>query len=544
MVDEELINKIKEAGHKVITYQPNFQEHFVRSNVDFCIGGSGMGLGKSYAALLMAAEPSLDTDFRMVYLRRNIGDLKSGGSGTDEVQKIYRDCGELKSSDSPRFTFYNKSFIDFTHMANQKKEEVLERVRGWQYSCVYLDEGTGFDWDTIKIIFSRNRGGGKWTGKMRLTCNPKKTHWLRIFCDWYIDPVTGFPIPERDGVVRYFYIAGEKVTDVVFGDTPEEVYSRCRYQIEPILEKMNSTGDKFTYHSLVKSMTFYSGKLSDNKELLKNNPGYIGSVAAMGERNALANLQGNWNVDLDDDSEIPIPSAVARDIQNADPQTTGELWITADLADYGGDNLIVLAWNGFHIIDIVMISKSTPRGNAIEIQKMAEKWGIADKHVIFDAVNGRYIMDYLPDAIPFYSPKKPFGMYTRDVASLKDACYKRLIHMIHHKLISFEDDILHSRYRHSKLREEIDILTEFIEECSVVRFIDLGNGKVRLMQKREMNKNLGKGRSMDLLDAIAMRLFSVLKYEYGTERESTLIDMEREFSIAKETEIFNDDFWA
>ena len=68
----------------IIQPQPPFQTKMVWSNVDFLVAGAAMGVGKSFAALLMAAEPSLDPDFRMVYIRRNIGDLKVGGSGTDE----------------------------------------------------------------------------------------------------------------------------------------------------------------------------------------------------------------------------------------------------------------------------------------------------------------------------------------------------------------------------------------------------------------------------------------------------------------------------
>lgn len=543
MVDESIIYQLKEKGHNVITYQPNFQERFVRSNVDFCIGGSAMGVGKSYAALLMAAEPSLDSDFRMVYIRRNIGDLKSGGSGTDEVSKIYKNCGNLKLSENPRFTFNNKSFIDFTHMADQSPDKVLERIRGWQYSCVYIDEGTGFNWSTIKLIFSRNRGGGKWTGKLRLTCNPKKTHWLRKWCQWYIDPTTGFPIPERDGIVRYFYINGESIDDVVFGDSKKEVYEKCRVQIDAILKKMNSTGDNYTYDNIVKSTTFYSGKLSDNKELLKKNPGYIGSVAAMGEKNSMANLQGCWNVDPEDDSQAEIPQHIAREIENADPQTNGDYWITADLADKGTDNFVALAWNGFHIIDILILPKTTPRRNALELKKLAEQYDIADSHIIFDGNNALYINDYIPDAIGFISYNKPYGKYSLNVTSLKDACYMRLVYMIKHQLISFSNEVLKRRYYHSVMKDEINVLTEFVEECSVIAFKEVNSGKKKLLNKKEMNTLLGKGRSMDLLDPIAMRLYPVLNYDYGDERLGTMVERE-EAPLNIQTEIFNDDFWA
>lgn len=63
----------------------------------------------------------------------------------------------------------------------------------------------------------------------------------------------------------------------------------------------------------------------------------------------------------------------------------------------------------------------------------------------------------------------------------------------------------------------ITVKVEFIEECSVVRFKDLPGGKKTLLNKKEMNQMLGKGRSMDLLDPIAMRMYPLLDFEYGQE---------------------------
>ena len=48
-----------------------------------------MGGGKTAAAVMCSGEPSLDSRFRAVYLRNNLGDLKSGGGILDEFKKIY-----------------------------------------------------------------------------------------------------------------------------------------------------------------------------------------------------------------------------------------------------------------------------------------------------------------------------------------------------------------------------------------------------------------------------------------------------------------------
>lgn len=536
----------EESKIKIIRPQQGFQERFSRSNVDFVVGGSAMGVGKSYAALLMAAEHVSDPNFRMVYLRRNISDVKAGGAGADEAMKIYGDIATMKMSDSPRLSFPSGAFIDFTHMSDQTPDKVLERIRGWAYSCVYIDEGTGFEWSTVKLIFSRNRSAGSWSGKMRITCNPKRTHWLRKWCDYWIDPITGYPIPERDGVVRYFYIKGEKVEDVVFGDTKEEVYYKCRAQIDPIIRKMNDGGNEYDYNNLIKSCTFYSGKLSDNKELLKNNPNYMGSVAAMGERQAAANLMGCWNCDTEEELNMPIPYNLAESVFNNDPRMNNDKWITADLADTGTDNTIILVWNGLHIIDHLILCTSTPRMNADKLKMMAEKHDIVDSHIIYDGIRAAYINDYIEEAIPYMSYKTTMGKYGRMYYNLKDECYARIVEMIKREMLSFDDNIAETTYSHQNINNPITIKTEFIEECSVVKFKELPGGKKTLLNKKEMNRMLGKGRSMDLLDPIAMRMMPLLGFEYGKELIMTSEEIEEEdsFDDFGRASIFEDSTWC
>lgn len=496
-----------------------FQKKFVMSNVDVVVGGSAMGVGKTFGALLMAAQPSLDPNFKMVCLRKNLNDTKVGGGMTDDARFIYADAGAtLKLSESPRLSFPNGASIDFTHMADEAPDKVLERVKGWQYDCVYLDEGTGFEWTTFKTIFSRVRGKAAWTGKIRITTNPKKSHWLRKWVDWYIDPLTGKPIPERDGKVRYFYIKGDKIEDVVEGNTAEEVYAKCRYEIDDSIRAISSKESKrqYTYKDFVKTKTFYGGRLSENTDLRSD---YVGNIAAMGEKQRQANLEQNWNVDPDEDEYIPITSKMAQSVFVNDAAVNGDKWITMDIADVGTDNAIILAWNGFHVIDIDIIMLSKPKENAERAKAMAERHGVADCNIVYDATAARYFNDYIPEAIPYISAEKSRGMDAFTSLRIKDACYRRLVSMIKRGQLTFSDEVSQRIYTHQNLKLPITVQSEFMEECSVVRFIRLQSGKDTLMTKKQMNSNLGKNRSMDLLDPCAMRMLPTLYLEYGEELE-------------------------
>lgn len=472
------------------------------------------------AAVMCSAEPSLDSRYRAVYLRNNLGDLKSGGGILDEFKKIYgKGCSVVESGD-PHVDFPSGARVDVTHIADQSKEKVLQRFKGRQYDFIYFDEGTGFTWECFRAVYSRNRGTAKWTGKVRMTTNPKKNHWLRVFLDWYIG-ADGFIIPEREGVVRYFFINGESVKDVVWGDTKQEVYMKCKIQIDRILSRFNGKTGTSKPEDMIKSFTFYEGKMSGNKAVLDSNAGYVGSVAVMGSREAQANLEGNWNVDTDEEIDAPIPNEVALNAFMTDPQINNDCWVTCDLADTGTDNFLAIAWNGLHIKDILILCQTTPRQNAEHLEDFAAKHNISNSHIIYDAIRGTYINDYIPDAIPFISYRAPLGMYGRMAYNLKAECYLRLIEVMKRGNLSFDDKIADKIYEHQNLRNVVTIQSEFIEECSVVRFKEMPNGKKALISKKEMNSKLGKNRSMDLLDPIAMRLLPYLEYPYGEELEKS-----------------------
>lgn len=471
-------------------------------------------------AVLMCAEPSLDPNFRAVFLRNNLGDLRSGGGILDEFRSMYRGGAEVVESGEPRVEFPSGARVDVTHIADQSRDKVRQRFKGRQYDLIYFDEMTGFTWECFVEVCTRNRGRGKWTGKIRGTTNPDRNHWLRTFLDWYIG-ADGFIREDRDGVVRYFYIAGESVKDVVWGDSKEEVYHLCKSQIDRQLARINGRTGRATYKDIIRSFTFYLGRMTENTDSIDGNKGYVGAVAMSGGRNAQQLLEGNWNVSPEDALDAPIPSDSVNQVFLSDPKRNGDKWITADLADTGTDNFLALAWDGFHIFDCLILNKSTPRMNAENLDMFAKNHNIPPSHIIYDAVRGTYINDYIPEAIPFISYHTSVGLYGRMAYNLKSECYLRLAEVIKRENLSIEEKIADRIYEHQNLRNSITIRNEFIEECAVVRFKDMPNGKKSLCSKKEMNAKLGKSRSMDLLDPCAMRMFPVLEYPYGEELEKT-----------------------
>ena len=470
----------------------------------------------SYGLVLAMAEPLMtDPDFRAMISRRSLGNQKAGGGFVEKFKQIFgSDFVRVKESDSPRVSFPNGTFVDLTYLDDSNMDKLRERAKGWEYDMIAIDELTEMSWEAFSYVMTRNRGQSKtFTGKFFATMNPKRSHWTRIFLDWYIG-ADGYIIPERDGKVRYFYVAGPTVKDVVWGDTKREVYEKCKIDID---RKLKAVGGSFTYENMIKSFAFYQGRLSENKGLIGGNANYIGSVAASGGKMAQALLEGNFNVDPEEEEDIPIPSQAARDCFIKDPAVNGDKWITIDLADYGKDNTMMLSWNGFHVVNYEIVMHSTPRINAERARMFAASEGVAESHIIYDATAGRYFNDYIPDAIPYISAAKAMGIYYLSAMTIKDLCYLRLSYMIKRGQLTFSDKVANAVYTHQNLKYRVSIQNEFMEECAVVRFDKMQSGKKKLQSKKEMNRNLGKDRSMDLLDPCAMRMYPCLNMEYGSE---------------------------
>lgn len=511
-----------------LTIRPHkgFQEKFAASNVDITFGVGALGSGKSYGLLLAMAEPLMtDPNFRGLISRRARESMRVGGGFIDKFKEIFGEYTQVKVSDNPRASFSCGAYCDMTYVDSSDMKKLTERVKGWEYDCICFDEITELSWEAFSYIMTRNRGASRtFTGKIFATLNPKRSHWTRKFLDWYIG-IDGYVKKEREGCVRYFFVNGDTVDDVVWGDSKEEVYRNCQVSID---RKMEAVGGNISYENLIKSFVFYQGKMSENTSLVERNADYVGSAVAVGGKMAQSLVEANFNVDPVDDYDIPIPSQKAQACFTNDPCRNGDRWITVDLADYGKDNLVALVFDGGHCYDILIANHTTPKDNASRIKALAAEHGIPESHIIYDGTNGRYFNDYLPDAIPFMSIHVPIGMYAPSAMNLKDECALRLVKMIDRGEFTFDDRVARQIYTHQKLKFPITVQQEFIEECSVVRFKELPSGKKRLLSKKEMNMHLGKGRSMDLFDPCNMYMYHFAELEYGQEIQFGLHNAEME----------------
>ncbi|HEL5052571.1 terminase [Stenotrophomonas maltophilia] len=257
------------------------QERFLATAADIAIYGGAAGGGKTFGLLLETMRHTAVEGFSAVIFRRNGTQITAPGGLWTESVKLYPLLGaEPRTSPHAQWTFPSGAQVQMRHL--QYDADVL----GWQGSQIPLicfDELTHFTRAQFFYMLSRNRSTSGVRPYVRATCNPDADSWVADFIAWWIDQETGLPIPERDGVVRYFTVVNDSV---VWGYTPGEVVASAGLKSVAGLPP----------EALVKSATFIAASVYDNKALLEANPEYLANLMALSRVERERLLGGNWKV--------------------------------------------------------------------------------------------------------------------------------------------------------------------------------------------------------------------------------------------------------
>lgn len=256
------------------------QEAFLGSPADIAIYGGAAGGGKSWALLL---EPirhvTKNKDFFSVVFRRNLADAKKPGSTWDQMAKIYPMLNAKPNSSNLTYQFPDGGKITIGHLEH---ENTKLDWQGAEIPLLEFDELTHFTRGQFFYMLSRNRSMCGVKPYIRATCNPDPDSWVAEFISWWIDQDTGFAIPERSGVVRWFIVLNDSV---IWADSQEELVEK--YEAPDASEE-----DKVR----PKSCTFISANIYDNKILLRQNPEYLANLKALNAVDQARLLGGNWKI--------------------------------------------------------------------------------------------------------------------------------------------------------------------------------------------------------------------------------------------------------
>ena len=248
-----------------------------------CIYGGAAGGGKSFGLLLSALRYKNVPGFGCTIFRKNFNQIFAQGGLWDESIEIYQGVkGACPKFARGQWLFCNDegqtlSKVTFAHI---EKDEDVHKWQGSQICELGFDELTHFSEKIFFYMLSRNRSSCGVEPFVRATCIPDANSWVAKFIEWWIDQDTGYPIPERSGKIRWFIRRDETL---YWANTRQELWTRFNLKTEE--EK-----------SEPRSVTFIMSRLSDNKELLRVNPGYLANLKALSQVERERLLMGNWKI--------------------------------------------------------------------------------------------------------------------------------------------------------------------------------------------------------------------------------------------------------
>src|SRR6056297_562027 len=354
----------------IIRPQEGFQMKYVASSADIVIGGGAAGCGKTHAALIKPLRHVLNVKgYDPVFFRKTYSQIKNTGGLWDASTQLYPHLYAKPIEGAAKWKFENGNKISFSHLQHEKNKYDHQ---GAEYPLIVFDELTHFSETQFFYLLSRNRSTCGVKPQTIATCNPDPDSFVARLIEWWIDQETGFPIPERSGVKRYFM----KDDDVfIWGDSKDEVKSQARYFFDNI--------DPTTHDHYVKSLTFVPGLIHDNKKLLEVNPQYLANLMAQNEETKARLLHGNWKLRSDDSSLFEWEAI--NDIFTNYISEDKTKYITCDAARYGRDFCVIMVWQGWEVLHTSILKKSDVHDIIRETQWCRAHFKVSKSNTLIDA---------------------------------------------------------------------------------------------------------------------------------------------------------------
>ncbi len=358
---------------------------------------------------------------------------------------------------------------------------------------------TGNSSNMFFYLLSRNRSTSGIKPYVRATCNPDPESWVAKLIEWWIDQETGFPIPERDGVVRFFMKNG---SSYVWGDSKAEVLEKSGFILDKLAEKSNINPEEF-----VKSITFVSGNIYQNEELLKVNPGYLANLHSQDEATRSSLLDGNWKF-VESDRDIYNYAAFVGMFDATAYPNSGKRRIIADIALQGSNKFIVGVFDGRFLMDMAILDKSNGAQIIKTIKDFQTQYYVANSRVLYDADGvGGFIDGFIPDAIAFHGNSSVLP--TTDSVSgkpIKENYYNLKTQLVYHSGLAVSKELykVSEKVAGMVYNDAMDVRQRMIHERKAFKKAQVDTeGKLKIISK-ELMKEILLGESPDVMDVFFM----------------------------------------
>lgn len=334
----------------------------------------------------------------------SLQDFKSESSLVRDMKVVYSDFSNCKFTVGDYPTAYWEEWnntIKGMHMnfntANPKEwYDCMEYLKSNQASYFYWDELTKVrDERVLLYSLSRNRDNSGLRPCTVCTFNPKKNHFsYNMLLDaGYIDTTYDPPIIRQgmSGVVKYFFVKGNYVKDIVWGNSREEVMSKCNIKLSK-----EDIAAGLTPEMMIKSFTCLTGEASQNRILLHATHGEsVANLLNTGAKYAKSLKEGAFVDDDEEEESQTVTKRMIDGIFNNPEDNSDEYFMSLDVGGGGkGDPSFMWIWRGTSLIALDSY-KGNPKELESWIKNLLNSYHIPMENFAFDACGlGHYLTAY------------------------------------------------------------------------------------------------------------------------------------------------------
>jgi hypothetical protein len=452
-------------------------------------------------------------EYRCVYMRKEVKDANGAGGIVDASRGVFSQFGQyLESQSNMVWKFQSGARASFMNYSPTLKE-FQEAIQGKEYAHIFIDEITHIEEAKFNALFANLRTTYGIKTQIFGTCNADADSWISNLIEWYIDPDTGFHIPERDGKERFFFQYGNTISEAIWGDSREEVYELAKDYIAPFLDK------KMLKHNspldVIMSISVFEGKMSENERIMKSGGGgveYLGQLLKGSTEMKNRYARACWKkIDMGDSK---VSEADMLRFFNNSEQTNGTKYASMDVAGEGTDKVTLWIWNGRHIENVYMAVGLKAKALYEWTVRHLNQEGVQERNFVYDAIGvGFAFSGYFDDAVKFISnasvseaskvnavDKKMIKIYANAKAELIGSFLEILNNYndTGECGISINPELLHREFYGKTLKQHL------LHERKAIRWRSDKDGVLQCIDKKETRSVIGH--SADIIFGLMYRL--------------------------------------
>jgi phage terminase large subunit len=284
------------------------------------------------------------------------------------------------------------------------------------------------------------------------------------------------------------------------------VLSRLRYKIQefnltPKLLICSNPFKNFLYYDFYKPSkegklpnfrAFIPSTVDDNRFLPES---YKSNLLKLDKQTKERLLYGNW--DYVDDPSILIEADKIFDLFTNPDNSNGKMFISCDIARFGGDNTVIFIWDNLTVIASYEYSKKSTKEIRLILESFAKEYKVPRSNIVVDEDGvGGGVKDELIGIKGFVNNSTP--ILNKNYSNLKSECYFMLADYITKGKICIKD-------------MPVSMKEKLIADLEQVKKKDIDKeGKLSVLGKDRVKEFLG--RSPDYSDALMMRMYYELRY--------------------------------